>query len=240
MRSRDNTHRRDSGRRNFSQVRAISSQPVTDCGRVDSLCDFSPEIHTALELHRDIRSAIYQFAGNMSGRRLMSCTSCKQRHYAPSGARCPYIPPKNRPESDVDDQQQLSDSDLMSEEDTEGTRAGTAPYSASEFELPSGQRDQQPSTSTAQQATPLTLQEFADATSNRVQQLEEERNSMLQTQETLVAQQRQLEAQLAAIRQQWTPGPLQPNQDITACLSSSHPGQRLHTSHQQSANTEPT
>ena len=153
----------------------------------------------------------------------MSCTTCHRRHYAPSGARCPYhlgqaIPPEQQPENDADGQNlDLSDSDILSEEEQDGQRSPTPHYSASEFELPSAQPEPQPSTSTEQVASPVNTQNSTETTDTRVQQLEAERTRMAQTQQTLLTQQRTLEAQLDAIKQQWLPQlvqPLQPNQDV--------------------------
>ena len=44
----------------------------------------------------------------MSGRRLRNCTNCGQRHYAPSGAKCPHAPEAeyslaNHPDLEDDD-----------------------------------------------------------------------------------------------------------------------------------------
>ena len=35
----------------------------------------------------------------MSGRRLRNCSHCKQRHYAPSGAKCPHAAGEDMPMS---------------------------------------------------------------------------------------------------------------------------------------------
>ena len=156
----------------------------------------------------------------MSGRRLMSCTSCHRKHYAPTGAWCPYklgepIPADQLPDEDRSSQErELSDSEILTEDELEAQRSPTPPYNGSEFELQSAQSEPVPSTSTAQPPNPITLQQFADTTSGRVKQLEEERTKMMQTQELLLSQQRSLEQQLAAFTQQWPPQGLQPNRDV--------------------------
>ena len=59
----------------------------------------------------------------MSGRRLMSCTTCHRRHYAPSGARClitsgrPYRQNSNRKMTRMGQNLDLSDSDILSEKE---------------------------------------------------------------------------------------------------------------------------
>ena len=65
-----------------------------------------------------------------------------------------------------------------------------------------------------QASPPITLQQFADTTTDRVQQLEQERETMLQTQVTLQTQQRQLEAALADMQQQLQSGQLRSNPDV--------------------------
>ena len=171
----------------------------------------------------------------------MSCTSCHRKHYAPTGARCPYklgepIPPDQQPEEDRSSQERdISDSEILTDDDQDGQRSPSPPYDSTEFELPSGQPDPTPSTSKEQPASPITLQQFADTTSGRVQQLEEERTRMIQTQELLLTQQRNLEEQLAALTQRWPPQGLQPNRDVRQKTPATRPG----PSHPSSQGTEP-
>ena len=159
----------------------------------------------------------------MSGRRLRNCTACLQRHYAPSGARCPYkpgdcIPPDLLPDQDIERQgQELSDSDPFTEDegdDSEPRAQLVISYTGSEFELPSGQTEPTPSTSKEPDHGPVSLQSLADATSQRVRHLEEERARMVATQESLQQQQRTLQQELDAIKRQWNPAPLQDNADV--------------------------
>ena len=158
----------------------------------------------------------------MSGRRLLTCTSCKQKYYVPTGAKCPYgpgetIPPNLLPGNDADAQpQELSDSETFTEDEDDDQAPGTPSYNGSEFELPSGQPDPLPSTSTQPPASPISLQQFVDTTTTRIRQLEQERTQMLQMQESLITQQKAMQEERAAIRQQWQVQPLQPNRDVRA------------------------
>ena len=164
-----------------------------------------------------------QLSTKMSGRRLMNCSNCKQRHYAPSGAKCPYSPGQELPQEVLPLTDTESDaSDLIQDEgppcqdkNAENQVDKAAQFSESEFEFPSGQRsDPQPSTSQAARPDPITLQQFADATAGRMQALENERVQMSQTQATLQSQQQTLQASVDAIRLHLMAQPLNPNPDV--------------------------
>ena len=185
----------------------------------------------------------------MSTRRLRSCTTCKRKHYAPSGAKCPYqqgesIPPDLLPGQEVDGHgQELSDSDPFTEDEDDQPpirSPSVGSYTGSEFELPPGQPDPLPSTSTDDPQGPRSLRTFATATSDRVQQLEQERAQMIATQESLQAQQRALQQELEAIRQQWQPGPLQPTADVRTGTSTARLYPALPTTDGEQPRSQPT
>ena len=88
--------------------------------------------------------------------------------------------------------------------------------SDSDCEIPLAQTTpaKPPPTDPTSGVAPITLQQFADTTTDRVQQLEQERETMLQTQVTPQTQQRHLEAALADMQQQLQSGQLRSNPDV--------------------------
>ena len=152
----------------------------------------------------------------MSGRRLMNCSNCRQRHYAPSGAKCPYQPGEKLPQEVLPLSDSESDSEIGADEQAPSKQLPeTGLLSELEFEFPSGQQDPQvPSTSQTPDPEPITLQQFADSTAGRMQLLENERAQLSQTQATLQAQQQTLQASVDAIRLHLLAQPLKPNPDV--------------------------
>ena len=196
----------------------------------------------------------------MSGRRLLNCTSCRQKHYVPTGARCPYKPGEKIPShllpslSQEDLSQSPSDAENASETDSQpgiNRHPSMESLSESDFEISSAQKQQpQPSTSTEVDVQLVTLQQFSDATTGRVQQLEEERAQMRQVQQELLTQQRSLQEALDTMSQRLSTQAsqayaygLQPNPDVRAKLTArrlysqlpvNQPGQNVDTQSQHS------
>ena len=161
----------------------------------------------------------------MSGRRLLSCFTCRQKHYAPSGARCPFQPGETLPahvlppttqadanQGPTDDQLGLDDvSSLFSDEHNNSLET----LADSECDIPSAQ-PQNTGKDDPQQQTPITLQQFADSTTGRVDQLELEKRRLEEAHAALLTQQQNLQASFDTLRQQFTQQQLVPNKDVRA------------------------
>ena len=154
----------------------------------------------------------------------MSCSSCHQKHYAPTGARCPYQPGDDIPAHLLPGSEELfsadpTESESPSEDETHAQQDGQLmqeSLSDSDCEIPSAKTTpaKPPPMGPTSDAAPITLQQYADTTSDRVQHLEQERESLLEMQVTLHTQQRHLEAALADMQQQLQSGQLRPNPDV--------------------------
>ena len=146
----------------------------------------------------------------------MSCSVCKQRHYAPKGCKCPYrpgdsLPPSLLPTTDAEDNELarfLSEDEDSEHPDEDGSGVG------SEYVIPPGQE-----TAADPEA------ERPPITTERVQQLEQERDKLAQAHATLQAQQVTLQANFEALRRQMAAQPLAPNPDIRSKQAATAPQQ---------------
>ena len=163
----------------------------------------------------------------MSGRRLRNCSHCKQRHYAPSGAKCPHAPEDvfplaTHPELEDDDSVDIELAALDALDDCPPTpQTPPTPETAeeSDVEIPSGQPDPPTPPRDAHDAVQppsqqVTIQQFAEDTNDRVQQLELEKTQLTQAHAELQARQDNLQASLDALQRQLGLVVLQPNQDV--------------------------
>ena len=184
----------------------------------------------------------------MSGRRLHNCSNCGQRHYAPSGAKCPHVTDGNYPQATHPDLEDDDSVDLelaaLEEMDERPLTPQTPPTPAaspdSDVDIPSGQPDPPtpPQASPARLQPPsqqLTIQQFAVDTNDRVQQLEQEKTQLTQAHAELQARQDTLQASLDALQRQLVPAALQPNPDVRQRqpLSSSQPPSQAPTEPKQ-------
>ena len=163
----------------------------------------------------------------MSGRRLRNCANCGQRHYAPSGAKCPHVADggflqATHPDLEDDDSVDLELA-ALEEIDERPVTPQTSPTPASspdsDVDIPSGQPDpptppQAPQAPIQPQSQQLTIQQFAVDTNDRVQQLELEKTQLSQAHAELQTRQDMLQASLDALHRQLGPPVLQPNPDV--------------------------